>query len=310
MTNLLQPADIGHVIQIKLILYTGIPVLLDMFLAILWLSDIWENIPTHQMINSFDSCGITGNNLLHTTLKKEEDILGFEEGDELFENGANEKKNETETDDHLPEINAPIQSFQIEPLSSNAAAQETLPSQSIGEIPITHNYASNNFLNRYEAYEPFNYHQPNLIILPFQSKSFSETPQPFRPHLVLPQSVLAQSVLPESVLAKSVLDKQCQKDQLVSKSTPKLVRDYELRYQILDPPLFDSSVNISAGEKGKSICFGDSRGPLVVKVDEKWQLAGIPSWVLQTFIQSCYDGGAFTKTSVYINWIKENIQGN
>ena len=84
----------------------------------------------------------------------------------------------------------------------------------------------------------------------------------------------------------------------------------EKRYQILNPPSYNSSVNICAGGEGKSICFGDSGGPLVAKVGEKWQLAGISSWVLYTFVKSCYEGGSFTKTSAYINWIKENIQGN
>ncbi|CAF0753036.1 unnamed protein product [Brachionus calyciflorus] len=82
----------------------------------------------------------------------------------------------------------------------------------------------------------------------------------------------------------------------------------EERYKILNPPLFDSTINICAGGQSKSICFGDSGGPLVVKVDDKWQLAGISSSVLIFSYRSCFDGGVFTKTSVYIDWIKEKIQ--
>ena len=84
----------------------------------------------------------------------------------------------------------------------------------------------------------------------------------------------------------------------------------EKRYQIISPPSYNSSLNICAGVQGKSVCYGDSGGPLVAKVGEKWQLAGISSWVLKDFIRSCYDGGAFVKTSAYIYWIKENIKGN
>lgn len=82
------------------------------------------------------------------------------------------------------------------------------------------------------------------------------------------------------------------------------------RYKTL--PSFDSSVNICAGGNGKSICQGDSGGPIIVKVGNKWELAGISSWVLvnPNTGTRCFDGGVFTKTSSYIGWIKENIQGS
>ncbi|RNA12456.1 plasma kallikrein [Brachionus plicatilis] len=50
------------------------------------------------------------------------------------------------------------------------------------------------------------------------------------------------------------------------------------RYKTLNVSIFDSSINVCAGRNGKSICVADSGGPLVVKVDGKWQLAGISSW--------------------------------
>lgn len=64
--------------------------------------------------------------------------------------------------------------------------------------------------------------------------------------------------------------------------------------------------SICAGVKGqgKDTCQGDSGGPLVVKIGDKWQLAGITSWGL-----GCSDGGVYTKTSFFINWILEKIQG-
>lgn len=38
-------------------------------LAIKWLSEIWDQFPPHKIINSFDNCGITSQDSLHSTLK-------------------------------------------------------------------------------------------------------------------------------------------------------------------------------------------------------------------------------------------------
>lgn len=64
--------------------------------------------------------------------------------------------------------------------------------------------------------------------------------------------------------------------------------------------------SICAGEQGggKDTCQGDSGGPLVVKVGEKWQLAGITSWGF-----GCGDGGVYTKTSHFIDWITSYLPG-
>jgi secreted trypsin-like serine protease len=72
-------------------------------------------------------------------------------------------------------------------------------------------------------------------------------------------------------------------------------------------PTVNTVVAVCAGEDGqnKDTCQGDSGGPLVVKSQGKWQLAGITSWGY-----GCGDGGVYTRTSNYYNWIDAQIKAN
>ncbi|RNA17652.1 trypsin-1, partial [Brachionus plicatilis] len=78
--------------------------------------------------------------------------------------------------------------------------------------------------------------------------------------------------------------------------------DCRLKYFQSNNLLINTTNSICAGEngQGKDTCQGDSGGPLVVKVGDNWQLAGITSWGF-----GCGDGGVYTKTSFFINWIIE-----
>ena len=65
------------------------------------------------------------------------------------------------------------------------------------------------------------------------------------------------------------------------------------------------SIDICAGVTGgnKDTCQGDSGGPLVVPIGNKWLLGGLTS-----FGVGCNDGGVYTRTSFYYNWILQNLQ--
>jgi len=69
----------------------------------------------------------------------------------------------------------------------------------------------------------------------------------------------------------------------------------------------NTAVAVCAGEtgQGKDTCQGDSGGPLVVRNNNRWELAGITSWGY-----GCGDGGVYTRTSYYYNWILGKIQTN
>jgi enterokinase len=73
-------------------------------------------------------------------------------------------------------------------------------------------------------------------------------------------------------------------------------------------PAVDVTNAVCAGETGenKDTCQGDSGGPLVVQnPDGKWYLGGLTSWGY-----GCGDGGVYTRTSLYYNWIGQTIQAN
>jgi len=66
---------------------------------------------------------------------------------------------------------------------------------------------------------------------------------------------------------------------------------------MIDPP-----TQVCAGEEGenKDTCQGDSGGPLVVKeTDGLWYCIGLTSWGY-----GCGDGGIYTRTSAYKDWIE------
>jgi secreted trypsin-like serine protease len=52
---------------------------------------------------------------------------------------------------------------------------------------------------------------------------------------------------------------------------------------------------------------GDSGGPLVVqnRTDSKWYLAGITSYG-----RGCRNGGAYTRTTAFFDWILNKIRTN
>jgi secreted trypsin-like serine protease len=79
---------------------------------------------------------------------------------------------------------------------------------------------------------------------------------------------------------------------------------------------FDISTMVCAGEigEGKDTCQGDSGGPLVVQhipsdpssdvfsqPAQRWYQVGITSW---NWRNGCGDGGVYTRTSYYYNWMK------
>jgi len=74
-------------------------------------------------------------------------------------------------------------------------------------------------------------------------------------------------------------------------------------------PRVNTSLQMCAGEVGQGLdtCQGDSGGPYVCQQgtgqDEVWFLVGITSWGF-----GCGDGGVYTKTGGYHDWIVNNVQ--
>jgi len=71
----------------------------------------------------------------------------------------------------------------------------------------------------------------------------------------------------------------------------------------------DTALQMCGGEVGGGIdtCQGDSGGPYVFKseIDGRWYLIGITSWGY-----GCGDGGVYTRTSGYYNWIVSTVNTN
>jgi len=71
----------------------------------------------------------------------------------------------------------------------------------------------------------------------------------------------------------------------------------------------DTAVQMCGGEIGGGIdtCQGDSGGPYVFQSvrNQDWYLIGITSWGY-----GCGDGGVYTRTSGYFNWITSTMQTN
>jgi len=68
--------------------------------------------------------------------------------------------------------------------------------------------------------------------------------------------------------------------------------------------------NICSGgqEEGKGACFGDSGGPLQIKLDGAWTQVGIVSWGKPCAHVSHAD--VYTRVSTYIDWINETVKNN
>jgi len=68
----------------------------------------------------------------------------------------------------------------------------------------------------------------------------------------------------------------------------------------------DTTMQCCGGEVGEGFdtCQGDSGGPYVCKSKSsgRWNLAGLTSWGY-----GCGDGGVYTKTSYYYNWIQSKV---
>lgn len=71
-------------------------------------------------------------------------------------------------------------------------------------------------------------------------------------------------------------------------------------------PSIDSNLSLCAGETGenKDTCQADAGGALVVQheTDKRWYIAGITSWGY-----GCGDGGVYTRTSTYLDWIRDTL---
>jgi secreted trypsin-like serine protease len=67
---------------------------------------------------------------------------------------------------------------------------------------------------------------------------------------------------------------------------------------------YDPDTEICAGDpvNGKTICHGDSGGPLMKLVDGQWTLVGIVEGVRRSKPE-CLSLGYFTKVSAYYDWI-------
>ena len=98
-------------------------------------------------------------------------------------------------------------------------------------------------------------------------------------------------------------------------SAPTLLRQVALSYQDQDvceaaysdesPAYWDSAFCAGEVSGGKDSCYGDSGGPMVIKVDDQWHLAGLVSWGNGCALAKAY--GVYTKTSAYLDWIEQRL---
>jgi len=72
-------------------------------------------------------------------------------------------------------------------------------------------------------------------------------------------------------------------------------------------PRVNPALQMCAGEVGDytDTCQGDSGGPLVCEENGTWYLVGLTSYG-----RGCGDGGVYTKTSGYYNWIQSVLSTN
>lgn len=75
----------------------------------------------------------------------------------------------------------------------------------------------------------------------------------------------------------------------------------------------NQTFEIVAGGGGKDSCNGDSGGPLYIKVDDSWLLAGATSratkeWRLSG--RACGEGGIYVRLAAYSDWLEETIRAH
>lgn len=70
-----------------------------------------------------------------------------------------------------------------------------------------------------------------------------------------------------------------------------------------DDPVSENMVCAGPAEGGRDACYGDSGGPLMVFVENRWRLAGIVSWGEGCAEPELY--GVYTRVSRYLDFIRQ-----
>ena len=82
------------------------------------------------------------------------------------------------------------------------------------------------------------------------------------------------------------------------------VIDYK-RYCAIDRTANERRICAVSLNRADDICQGDSGGPLACReTDGKWYLRGVTS---ATTDEKCFESGAFTKVTDFMDWINEKI---